>query len=46
MREPDHMPSFAAGHAIIAVALGLSLLVMLSIAAQPVARSLAWLVGA
>lgn len=31
MRKPDHMPSFAAGHAIIALALGVSLMVMLAL---------------
>ena len=28
MRGPDHTPTFAAGHAVIAAALGLSLLVL------------------
>ena len=43
MRGPDHMPTIAAGHAVIAVALGMSLLVMATLAALPMARLLAWM---
>jgi len=45
MRKPDHMPSFAAGHALIAAALGLSMLFMLPIAILPFARLLGWLIA-
>jgi len=31
MRGPDHSPTLAAGHAVIAAALGLSLLVMFAL---------------
>jgi len=31
MRRPDHTPALAAGHAVIAAALGLSLLVMFAL---------------
>ncbi|MEI8178531.1 hypothetical protein [Aestuariivirga sp.] len=46
MREPDQIPTLAAGHAVIAGALGLSLVVMLPLAAPPAARLLAWLLWA
>jgi hypothetical protein len=46
MQKPEQLSPLAAGHAVIAAALGLSLLVMLPLAALSVTRLLAWLVGA
>ncbi|MFO1130925.1 MAG: hypothetical protein U1E16_02755 [Hyphomicrobiales bacterium] len=45
MEKPGHLSPLAAGHALIAAALGLSLLVMLPLAALSATRLLAWLVG-
>ena len=46
MRKADQSTTLAAGHAVIAAALGLSLLAMLPLAAISVARLLVWLLGA
>lgn len=45
MRKADHTPTLSSGHAVIAAALGLSLLVMLPLAALSAARLLVWLIG-
>ena len=45
MRRADQTPTPAAGHAVIAAALGLSLLVMLPLAAPSAARLVIWLIG-
>lgn len=45
MRKADHSPTLAAGHAVIAAALGLSLLVMLPLAAPSATRLVVWFIG-
>ncbi len=46
MEKPAQNPPLAAGHAVIAAALGLSLLLMLPLAALSAGRLVAWLLGA